>query len=142
MTTEEVTDALAKPGDAQQANFRIISMCAVEHSNDFSLTPTRGQQDAHFLVIVTRVRPRSEPQAGDSFDVYAEAVQRLQSDQLPAVRETMRALVAFSKSIAYEGDNSQASSATWANTPLTPWTQRKSRRLSNFPTADALTDTP
>ena len=106
----------------------LTSVCTLKNLTDFLLSPPKPGHPQYALVLIS-----SMTEKGPTYTV--DKVQPLNGDVVADFRTMMRKLYHISRSLKFEGTPKRP--VQW---PSTPYTGRKTRRLSASPTADHLDD--
>ena len=129
--TENILDPFLANGSNQNAVLRAVGLCTFESAEDFKMTPPRNSATGYYcLAIVAKVMPATCSHSLVSkpcYDVFVERLQPIEESDREMVQKLMAALIKV------------ATNATWGEENLrTPWTQRKCKRLSNWPNDESI----
>ena len=115
----------------------LTAVCTLKNLTDFLLAPSKPGHPQYALVLISSMTNASaeadSSQQGPTYTV--DKVKPLNADVVADYRTMMRKLYHISRSLKFEGTPKRP--VQW---PSTPYTGRKSRRLSASPTADHLDD--
>ena len=123
---------LSSVGAAEQA-----STCTMENLTEFKLSPSKPGTPHYALVLISNKMPPPTDNSPAGLPTFiADRVVALNTEAVDAYKAVLRYLCRVSGDLKFEGTPKRP--VSWAET--TPYTQRKVRKLSGFPTDDGLDD--
>ena len=115
----------------------IASICTMENLTEFKLSPSKPGTPHYALVLISNKMPPPTDDSSAALPTFiADKVIALNTEAVDAYKAVLRYLCRVSDDLKFEGTPKRP--VSWADT--TPYTQRKVRKLSGFPTDDGLDD--
>ena len=109
----------------------------MENLTEFKLSPSKPGTPHYALVLISNKMPPPTDDSSAALPTFiADKVIALNTEAVDAYKAVLRYLCRVSDDLKFEGTPERP--VSWAD--ATPYTQRKVRKLSGFPTDDGLGD--